>query len=51
MRVDDVRRFNRFYTRRVGALRDGLLGSDFSLPEARVIYEIAQSTGPTSTRF
>jgi DNA-binding MarR family transcriptional regulator/GNAT superfamily N-acetyltransferase len=51
MRVDDVRRFNRFYTRRIGALRDGLLGSEFSLPEARVLYEIAQSEDPTSTQL
>lgn len=42
MRVDEVRRFNRFYTRRVGALRDGLLGSPYPLPEARLIYELGQ---------
>jgi len=40
MHVDAVRRFNRFYTRRVGALRAGLLGSPHPLPEARLIYEI-----------
>ncbi|MGH8668793.1 MAG: bifunctional helix-turn-helix transcriptional regulator/GNAT family N-acetyltransferase [Burkholderiales bacterium] len=51
MRVDDVRRFNRFYTRRVGALREGLLGSEFSLPEARVLYEVAQLKNPTSTQL
>jgi len=38
--VDAVRRFNRFYTRRVGALRAGLLGSPYPLPEARLVYEI-----------
>jgi DNA-binding MarR family transcriptional regulator/GNAT superfamily N-acetyltransferase len=42
MHVDAVRRFNRFYTRRVGALRAGLLGSPHPLPEARLIYEIGQ---------
>jgi DNA-binding MarR family transcriptional regulator/GNAT superfamily N-acetyltransferase len=42
MRVDEVRRFNRFYTRRVGALRGGLLGSPYPLPEARLIYELGQ---------
>jgi DNA-binding MarR family transcriptional regulator/GNAT superfamily N-acetyltransferase len=42
MHVDAVRRFNRFYTRRVGALRGGLLGSPHPLPEARLIYEIGQ---------
>jgi DNA-binding MarR family transcriptional regulator/N-acetylglutamate synthase-like GNAT family acetyltransferase len=40
MRVDAVRRFNRFYTRRVGALREGFLGSPFPLPEARLLYEL-----------
>jgi DNA-binding MarR family transcriptional regulator/GNAT superfamily N-acetyltransferase len=40
MRVEAVRRFNRFYTRRVGALRAGLLGSEFPLPVARLLYEL-----------
>ena len=40
MHVDAVRRFNRFYTRRVGALRPGLLGSPYALPQARVLYEL-----------
>jgi len=42
MQVEAVRRFNRFYTRRVGALRAGLLGSPHPLPEARLLYEIGQ---------
>ena len=39
--TDDVRAFNRFYTRRVGLLTSKLAGSRFTLSESRVLYEIA----------
>lgn len=37
----DVRAFNRFYTRRIGVLNEAILGSEFSLPEMRVLWEIS----------
>ncbi len=39
--VDDVRGFNRFYTRVLGLLRPDLAGSPFGLTEARVLFELA----------
>jgi DNA-binding MarR family transcriptional regulator/predicted GNAT family acetyltransferase len=38
-----VRAFNRFYTRWVGALDEGLLRTRHSLPEARVLFELGRS--------
>jgi DNA-binding MarR family transcriptional regulator/predicted GNAT family acetyltransferase len=50
-RVTDVRQFNRFYTRQIGLLRHGLLGTSFSLTEGRVLYELAQRGTTTAAEL
>ncbi|MFZ0336001.1 MAG: helix-turn-helix domain-containing GNAT family N-acetyltransferase [Candidatus Acidiferrales bacterium] len=47
-RVAAVRQFNRFYTRRIGVLREGYLHSPFSLAEGRVLQELARGQNPSA---
>jgi DNA-binding MarR family transcriptional regulator/GNAT superfamily N-acetyltransferase len=47
-RIADVRRFNRFFTRQIGALREGLLHSPYNLTESRILYEVANRDNLTA---
>jgi DNA-binding MarR family transcriptional regulator/N-acetylglutamate synthase-like GNAT family acetyltransferase len=50
--VAAIRQFNRFYTKQIGALQEGLLDSELTLAEARVLYELAQDESElTATRI
>ena len=47
-RIEAIRSFNRFFTRKIGVLREGLLHSPHPLTEARIIFELAQHTDLTA---
>ena len=50
-RIEAVRRFNRFYTKKIGVLHERLLRSPFPLTEARVIFELAHHEETTATEL
>ena len=49
--IEAVRHFNRFYTRQIGLLHEGLLDSAFSLTEARLLYELAHRHNGTAKQL
>ena len=49
--IGAVRHFNRFYTKQIGVLNEGLLESPFTLTEARIIYELANRERATATEL
>src|SRR5690242_13724349 len=50
-RAEAVRDFNRFYTRLIGAIGDAHLGSQFTLGEMRVLYELAHRDQSTASEI
>lgn len=49
--IAQVRAFNRFYTRVIGLLNEGMHQTHHTLAEARVIYELAQSGVSTASEI
>ncbi len=48
-RVAAIRHFNRFFTRQIGVLREGLLHSPYTLTEARILFELAHRSNLTAS--
>jgi len=46
-----MRAFNRFYTRQIGLLEEGLLHSAFTLTQSRMLYELAHRDAPAASEL
>src|SRR4029078_11902958 len=46
--IEALRSFNRFYTRRIGALDEGLLNTRYTLPQGRGLFELGQRRAATA---
>ena len=50
-RIEALREFNRFYTRRIGVLHEGLLHTPYSLTESRLLWELAHRGSTTAAEL
>jgi DNA-binding MarR family transcriptional regulator/GNAT superfamily N-acetyltransferase len=50
-RIEALREFNRFYTRRIGVLHEGLLATEFTLTESRLLWELAHRSSTTASEL
>lgn len=50
-RIKSIRRFNRYYTIWLEVMNKGYLGTRFSWPESRVLFEIYQKQGINATEI
>ena len=50
-RLDAVRRFNRFYTQRIGVLREDYLHSPLTLSQVRVLFELRRDSPPSASEL
>lgn len=49
--IKRVREFNRFYTKQIGVLQEGLLDSAYSLTEVRIMYELLPGNAKTAAEL